>query len=169
MMKMITRDKAIEIMRYSHICEYLRYEFPVVNAFEIKNSTSHMLSWDSLMDYINGGVVERGKEMSFRCGPVGRVIQSDFEFALILNLNENTDENNRICIEISLKNHNTDWVKSKNYYWQEAVDVAVVYYVASHVIYEQAEDLLTHRRTKMKLTRGLENDIMQSMVIAGLE
>lgn len=169
MMNVISREKAIEVMGYKYIYEHLRYKFPIVNAFEVKNSTSHMLSWDSLMDYINGGVVERGKEMSFRCGPVNSVIQSDFEFALTLNLSKNTDENDRICVEVGLKNYNTSWIKSKNYYWQEAVDVAVVYYVASHVIYEQAEDLLTRRRTAMKLTRGLENDIMQSLVIAGLE
>lgn len=164
---MITREKAIEIMKYPHIHEHLRYTFPIVNAFEVKGGVINMRSWDAIIDYINGGVVDRGEQMTFQCGP--SVIEHDFSFTLTLNLNKTTKDNDRILTKISLNNNRTDWIKSKNYYWQQAEDVAVVYYVASHIVYEQAEDLLTRGRHVMKLTRGLEKDIMQSLVIAGLE
>jgi len=169
---MITREEAFNLMNKEFLYSEMEYKFPLLNAFGRKKnvigSPINILSWDQVIDYVNGGIKKRGEEYYFRIGP-NSLIDKDFEIWMMMALSPNNSENNRLLLRIEIINYATEWVQSRNYFWQCDTDIAVAYYGLQMLIYQLSEDALEKGKKKIKMTPKLFKQIFDVLKVAELE
>jgi hypothetical protein len=118
---------------------------------------------------MNGGIKQRGEEFSFKIGPSFTIMERNFNIVLAMYLSQNDDDNERACVTFKLHNHDTNWKKSKEYYWQQSNDIAVAYYGLQLLIHQLCEEALEKGKKSIKMIPKLEKQIMEILKEANLE
>jgi hypothetical protein len=77
--------------------------------------------------------------------------------------------NERICLEVEIFDHNTEWKQVKNFYWRNDKDIATAYYALQFAVHELSETALEKGKHEIKMTPKLHKEIFEILKFAGLE
>jgi hypothetical protein len=168
--KVSLREEALRLKTCKFLYAEMERKFPLIHAYNQKKGCSmEILAWDQVIDWMNGGIKQRGEEFSFKIGPSFTIMERNFNIVLAMYLSQNDDDNSRACITFKLHYHDTNWKKSKEYYWQQADDIAVAYYGLQLLIHQLCEEALEKGKKQVKITPKLEKQIMEILKEANLE
>lgn len=170
---MITREEALRLMQCKYIYSEMERKFSLINAFGRKlehSSPNNILSWDQVINWMNGGVKNRGEEFNFDIGPSRQVVDRNFDISMRMHLGVNDESSNdRICTTIEISDDKTQWKSSKNFYWCDAENLAVLYYALQIMIHELSEAALEKGKHEIKMTPKLHKEIFEALKLANLE
>lgn len=170
---MISREKAMKLMKCEFLYSSMEHAFPLIYAFGKKadiGPVNKILSWGQVIDWMNGGIKQRGEEFVFDIGPSRQVVDRNFSIGMRMYLST-ADElsNDRICLKFEIFDHKTEWKQVKNFYWQNDKDIATVYYALQFAVHELSETALEKGKHEIKMTPKLHKEIFEILKFAGLE
>lgn len=159
---MISREKAMGLMK----CEYL-YS---LNGARISSDTRtwkerHWIqpttpSWSQIIDWMNGGIKQRGEEFAFDIGPSRQVVDRNFSIGMRMYLSTNDESSNdQICLKFEIFDHNTEET-NQEFYWRNDKDIATAYYTLQFAVHELSETALK-RQTRNQDTPKLHKEILE--------
>lgn len=170
---MISREKAMELMKCEYIYSSMEHAFPLIHAFGKKadiGTTNKILSWSQIIDWMNGGIKQRGEEFAFDIGPSRQVVDRNFSIGMRMYLSTNDESSNdQICLKFEIFDHNTEWKQTKNFYWRNDKDIATAYYALQFAVHELSEMALEKGKREIKMTPKLHKEIFEILKSAGLE
>jgi hypothetical protein len=170
---MISREKAMELMKCEYLYSSMEHAFPLIHAFGKKadiGPTNKILSWSQIIDWMNGGIKQRGEEFAFDIGPSRQVVDRNFSIGMRMYLSTNDESSNdRICLKFEIFDHKTEWKQVKNFYWQNDKDIATAYYALQFAVHELSETALEKGKHEIKMTPKLHKEILEILKFAGLE
>jgi hypothetical protein len=163
------RTETLNMKAQRFLMEPTRLRWPLVEAFnQKKGGLPDILAWDQVIDYMNGGISERGKAYHFKIGPSQAVVERDFRIYFEMYLSTNNTDTDRMCVKLHIQKPN-DWELSKEFYWQPDTDVAVAYYGIQILIYDLCEAALEKGRHTLKYSEKLEKQLMEILKSSYLE
>jgi hypothetical protein len=161
------RKLTMELMKQQYMFNWTQEHYPLVDGYTRKlKEHTQILTWDEVIDWMNGGITERGIPRYYKIGPTESVIERNFRIYIIMYLNKNNINTDRIATQIEIRNNDTEWTKQKDFGWHQDENVAIAYYGLQMLIHEKCEQALEKHKTTLKMTPKLESEIIEIINLA---